>query len=82
MLRPQDQPKLTAERLGQMWQFALARIGDPGPVSVSCRPQPDGVAALITFAGSKNPLSLLVQFTASGQIAMLRATAPDEALPW
>jgi len=82
MLRAEDQPKLTAERLGQMWQFALGRIGDPGPVSVSCRSQPDGVAARITFSGSKDPLSLLVRFTASGQIAMLRATAPDEALPW
>ncbi len=82
MLRPEDQPKLTAERLGQMWQFALGRIGEPGPVSVSCRSQADGVAALITFAGSKSPLSLLVRFTASGQIAMLRAIAPEEALPW
>jgi hypothetical protein len=82
MLRPEDQPKLTAERLGQMWQFALGRNGDPGPVSVSCRSQPDGVAAVITFAGSKNPMSLLVGFTASGQIAMLRVTAPGEALPW
>ena len=82
MLRPESQPKVTAERLGQMWQFALGRIGDPGPVSVSCRSQPRGVAALITFTGSKNPLSLLVRFTASGQIAMLRVIAPDEALPW
>jgi hypothetical protein len=82
MLSPENQPKLTAERLGQLWQFALGRIGDPGPVSVSCRSQPDGVAALITFTGSKDPLSLLVGFTASGQIAMLRVTAPDEALPW
>jgi serine-type D-Ala-D-Ala carboxypeptidase/endopeptidase len=82
MLRPEDQPKLTAERLGQMWQFALGRIGDPGPVSVSTRSQADGVAALITFAGSKSPLSLLVRFTPSGQIAMLRAIAPEEALPW
>jgi hypothetical protein len=40
------------------------------------------VAALITFTGSKNPLSLLVGFTASGQIAMLRVIAPGEALPW
>jgi hypothetical protein len=40
------------------------------------------VAALITFTGSKNPLSLLVQFTPSGQVAMLRAIAPEEALPW
>ena len=82
MLRPEDQPKLTAERLGQMWQSALGHIGVPGPVSVSCRSQPDGVAALITFTGSKDPLSLLVGFTASGQVAMLRVTAPDEALPW
>jgi CubicO group peptidase (beta-lactamase class C family) len=82
MLRPEDQPKLTAERLGQMWQFALGRIGDPGPVSVSCRTQPAGVAALITFTGSKSPLPLLVQFTASGQVAMLRVIAPGEALPW
>ena len=82
MLRPESQPKVTAERLGQMWQFALGRIGDPGPVSVSCRSQPRGVAALITFTGSKNPLSLLVRFTVSGQIAMLRVIAPDEALPW
>ena len=82
MLRPENQPKLTAERLGQMWQFALGRIGDPGQVSVSCRSQPGGVAALITFTGSKDPLSLLVRFTASGQIAMLRVIAPDEALPW
>ncbi len=82
MLRPEDQPKLTAERLGQMWEFALDRIGDPGPVSVACRSQPDGVAALITFAGSKNPLSLLVRLTASGQIALLRAIAPGEAPPW
>jgi len=82
MLPPESQPALTAERLGQMWQFALGRIGDPGPVSVSCRSQPDGVAALITFTGSKNPLPLLVRFTASGQIAMLRVIAPGEALPW
>jgi len=82
MLRPESQPKVTAERLGQMWQFALGRIGDPGPVSVSCRSQPRGVVALITFTGSENPLSLLVRFTASGQIAMLRVIAPDEALPW
>jgi serine-type D-Ala-D-Ala carboxypeptidase/endopeptidase len=82
MLRPENQRKLTAEGLGQMWQSALGRIGDPGPVSVSCRSQPDGVAALITFTGSENPLSLLVGFIASGQIAMLRVTAPDEALPW
>jgi serine-type D-Ala-D-Ala carboxypeptidase/endopeptidase len=82
MLRPEDQPKLTAERLGQMWQFALGRIGEPGPVSVSCRSQPDGVGALITFSGSKSPLSLLVQFTPSGQIVMLRAIAPEEELPW
>jgi hypothetical protein len=82
MLRPEDQPMLTAERLGQMWQFALGRIGEPGAVSVSCRSQADGVAAVITFAGSKGPLSLLVRFTASGQIAMLRAIAPEEALPW
>ena len=83
MLRPDDQPKLTAERIGQMWQFALGRIGEPGPVSVSCRSQPDdGVAALITFAGREDRLSLLVRFTPSGQIAMLRATVPDEALPW
>ncbi len=82
MLRPEEQPKLTAGRLGQIWQFALAEIGDPGPVSVSCRSQPGGVAALITFTGSKNPLSLLVQFTPAGQVAMLRVIAPDEALPW
>jgi CubicO group peptidase (beta-lactamase class C family) len=82
MLRPEDQPKLTPERIGQMWQFALGRIGDPGPVAVSCRPQPDGVAALITFTGSKDALSVLVLFTASGQIALLRALAPDEAAPW
>jgi hypothetical protein len=82
MLRPENQPKLTAERLGRMWQFALGRTGDPGPVSVSCRSQPGGVAALITFTGSENSLSLLVLFTASGQIAMLRVIAPDEALPW
>jgi hypothetical protein len=82
MLPPESQPKLTAERLGQMWQSALDRIGDPGPVSVSCRSQPGGVAALITFAGSKNQLSLLVRFTESGQIALLRVIAPDEALPW
>jgi hypothetical protein len=39
-------------------------------------------AALITFAGSKSPLSLQVQFAASGQIALLRALAPEEAPPW
>ena len=38
--------------------------------------------AVITFGGSKSQMSLLVQFTASGQIAMLRAIAPEEALPW
>jgi hypothetical protein len=65
-----------------MWQFALGRIGEPGPVSVSCRSQPGGVSALITVSGSKSPLSLLVRFTPSGQIAMLRALAPEEALPW
>ncbi len=44
--------------------------------------QPRGVAAPITFTGSKNPLSLLVRYTASGQIAMLRVIAQDETLPW
>jgi D-alanyl-D-alanine-carboxypeptidase/D-alanyl-D-alanine-endopeptidase len=82
MLNPQFQSTLTAERIGQLWQHALGQIGDPGPVSVSCRSQPGGVAALVTFTGSKNPLSLLVQFTTSGQIAMLRVIAPDETLPW
>jgi CubicO group peptidase (beta-lactamase class C family) len=87
-LRPEGRAKLSAERLGQMWQFALRQIGDPGPVSVSCRSLADGmtasgeVAALITFAGSKQPLRLFVRFTASGQIASLRVLAPDEAAPW
>jgi D-alanyl-D-alanine-carboxypeptidase/D-alanyl-D-alanine-endopeptidase len=87
-LRPEGQAKQSAERLGQMWQFALRQIGDPGPVLVSCRSLADGmtasgeVAALITFAGSKRPLRLFVRFTASGQIASLRVLAPDEAAPW
>jgi serine-type D-Ala-D-Ala carboxypeptidase/endopeptidase len=87
-LRPQDQAKLSVERIGQMWQFALQQIGDPGPVSVSCRSLAEGitapgeVVALITFAGSKQGLRLLVRFTASGQIAILRVLAPDEAAPW
>jgi CubicO group peptidase (beta-lactamase class C family) len=87
-LKPAGQAKLSAERLGQMWQFALQQIGDPGPVSVSCRSLADGtaapgeVAALITFAGSKQPLPLFVRFTASGQIASIRVLAPDEAAPW
>ena len=82
LLRPQDQANLTAERIGQMWQVALGQIGDPGPVSVSSRSQSGGPAALITFTGSKGTLSLLARFTESGQIAMLRVIAPDEALPW
>jgi CubicO group peptidase (beta-lactamase class C family) len=82
MLHPQFQPTLTAERLGQVWQLALDQIGDPGPVSVSCRSQPGGVAALVTFTGSKSPLSLLARFTASGQVVMLRFIGSDEALPW
>lgn len=87
-LSPEGQAKLSAERLGQMWQFALQQIGDPGPVSVSCRSLADGitaageVAALITFAGSNQPLRIFVRFTASGQIASLRVLAPDEAAPW
>ena len=82
MLHPQFQSMLTAERLGQEWQLALDQIGDPGPVTVSCRSQPGGVAALITFTGSKSPLTLLAAFTPSGQIAGLRFIASDEALPW
>ncbi len=82
MLHPQFQPPLTAELLGQIWQLALDQIGDPGPVCVSSRSQPGGAAALITFTGSKNPLSLVARFTASGQIAMLRVIPQGEALPW
>lgn len=82
MPHPQFQSTLTAERLGQVWQLALDQIGDIGPVSVSCRSQVSGVAALITFAGSEDRLSLLVRFTAYGQIAMLLFISPDEALPW
>lgn len=82
MLHPRFQAKLTADRLGEMWQFARGQLGEPGPVSVSCRSQPGGVAALITFTGSKNPLSLLAGFSADGQIAMLRVIAPGEAPPW
>ena len=82
MLRPESQANLTAERIGQMWQLALGRIGDPGPVSVSCRDQGGSTAALITLTGSKDPLSLLARFTESGHIAMLRVIAPEEALPW
>lgn len=82
MLPPESQPKVAVEG-GQMWLLAfLDQIGDPGPVTVSCRSQPSGVAALITFAGSKDQLSLLVRFDASGQITMLRGIAPDEAPPW
>jgi hypothetical protein len=49
MVHPQLQSTLMAERLGQEWQLALDQIGDPGPVTVSCRSQLGGVAALITF---------------------------------
>lgn len=31
---------------------------------------------------TKTMTAALVRFTASGQIAMLRVIAPDEALPW
>jgi serine-type D-Ala-D-Ala carboxypeptidase/endopeptidase len=82
MLQPAARQALTAERLGQMWQLALAQIGEPGPVTVSCRPQPGGVAALITFTGSNGPLALLAGFTPAGQVALLRVIAPGEALPW
>jgi serine-type D-Ala-D-Ala carboxypeptidase/endopeptidase len=82
MMLPENQPRLPAELIGQVWQDAIGRIGDPGPVTASCRSQAGGVAALITFTGSKDPLSLLAGFAASGQIAMLRIIAPDEALPW
>lgn len=87
-LSPEGQARLSAERLGKMWQLALQRIGDPGPVSVSCRFLADGmtgpgaVAALITFAGSKQQLRLFVRFAASDQIGMLRVLAPDETAPW
>jgi len=92
-LQPAAQAKLSTERLGEVWQFALQRIGDPGPASVSCRSlvagntadgtaEPGGVAALITFPGSKQSLRLLVRYTVSGQIASLRVLAPDEAAPW
>jgi CubicO group peptidase (beta-lactamase class C family) len=82
LLGPKNQTELTAEHIGQLRQFALGWIGDPGPVSVSCRSQAGGVTARITFTGSKNPMSLLATFTGSGQIAMLRVIAPDETLPW
>jgi len=71
-----------------MWQVALRQIGDPGPVSVSCRSLADGtsppgeVAALMTFAGTEEPLRLFVLLTASGQIASLRVLGPDEVAPW
>jgi serine-type D-Ala-D-Ala carboxypeptidase/endopeptidase len=88
-LAPAGQAKLSAERIGQMWQLALRRIGDPGLVSVSSRTLADGtttagevVVALITFAGSEQSLRLFVRFTASGQVASLRVLAPDEAAPW
>ena len=81
MLHPQFQSTLTAERLGQVWQLALDQIGDPGPVSVSCRSQPGGVAAVVTFAGSQERLSLLIRFTASGQIAMLRFSSQRKCCP-
>ena len=87
-LRPEGQATLSAERIGQAWQFALRQLGDPGPVSVSCRSlankttEQGAVAALITFAGSKQPLRLLVRFAASGQIDSLRVLASDEAAPW
>jgi hypothetical protein len=87
-LGPQGQARLSAERLGQMWQSAVQRIGDPGPVSVSCRSQADGaavpgeVAALITLAGSKQELRLLLLFTPVGQIGLLRVLPPDEVAPW
>ena len=87
-LTPQGQARLSAERLAQMWQFALQKVGDPGSASVSCRSLADGiaapgeVAALIAFAGSRQPLRLLVRFIGSGQIASLRVIGPDEAAPW
>jgi CubicO group peptidase (beta-lactamase class C family) len=82
MLLPQNQAKLTPAGVGQMWQFALERIGTPGAVAVSCRSQRDGVAAVITFTGSKHQLPLLVRFNATGQITLLRVIAPDETPPW
>jgi CubicO group peptidase (beta-lactamase class C family) len=87
-LTPAGQAKLSAERLGQVWQSVLQQTGDPGPASVSCRSLADGitgpgeVAALLTFAGSKEPLRLSVRFAASGQMVALRVLSADEAAPW
>lgn len=85
---PESRAKLSAERLGRMWQLALQQAGGPRPVSVSCRSLADGktqpgeVAALITFSGSGQPLRIFARFAASGEIADLRVLVPDEAAPW
>jgi hypothetical protein len=51
MLQPAARQALTAERLGQMRQLALAQIGEPGPVTVSCRHRPRRGAARVTTPG-------------------------------
>ena len=62
---------------------AMSWAGAPSRVSAaSCRTVPGGIGALVSIDGSQRPLSLLVTYTESGQIAMIRVLSPDESAPW
>jgi hypothetical protein len=81
--RPEGQARANAEQLADSWASAMRWAGAPGAASsASCRTVPGGIGALVSIDGAKRPLSLLLTYTESGQIAMLRVLSPDESAPW
>jgi hypothetical protein len=81
--RPEGQAKTNAEQLAASWGSAMRWAGAPDSVpAASCRTVPGGIGALVSIDCAKHSLSLLLTYTESGQIAMLRVLSPDESPPW
>jgi hypothetical protein len=81
--QPEGQARTNAEQLAALWGSAMRWAGAPVSVSAaSCRTVPGGIGAPVSIDGARRPLSLLLAYNESGQIAMLRVLSPDESAPW
>ena len=60
----------------------MAGAGEPGEMSISCRPAGGGVGALVTIACAQRAVRLAIAFEPAGQITGLLVLRPGEAPPW
>jgi hypothetical protein len=81
-LAPLSRAQLSAGELERGWRRAMAGAGEPGEMSISCRPAGGGVGTLVTIVCTQRAVRLAIAFEPAGQITGLLVLRPDEAPPW